>query len=73
MRKECTDFMRKRKTKLSNGEVFYSGPGDLKCKGVVHAVGPAWQGGDYKEEQHLREAVISSLEKCDEMGYRYVH
>ncbi|KAK3091070.1 hypothetical protein FSP39_016923, partial [Pinctada imbricata] len=72
MQKECSDFMKKKKEKLSNGEVFMSCSGALSCKRVAHAVGPAWQGGDYKEERHLREAVICSLEYCDKEGYRSI-
>ena len=58
---ECSDYVR-RNGRLMEGQVFLSGAGNLKCKGVIHAVGPVWQNGTNQEEEYLREAVFKSLE-----------
>ena len=58
---ECSDYVR-RSGRLMEGQVFLSAAGNLKCKGVIHAVGPVWQNGTNQEEEYLREAVFKSLE-----------
>lgn len=62
---ECNDYVRK-KGRLMEGQVYLSAAGNLKCKGVIHAVGPVWQNGTNQEEEYLREAVIKSLEVTSE-------
>ena len=53
------------------GGVAVTGPGNLMCKAVIHAVGPIYQG---KESDHtdLSNAVSNSLTKCIEMGLRSI-
>lgn len=58
---ECNDYVRK-KGRLMEGQVYLSAAGNLKCKGVIHAVGPVWQNGINQEEGYLRDAVLKSLE-----------
>ncbi|XP_062581102.1 protein mono-ADP-ribosyltransferase PARP14-like isoform X2 [Saccostrea cucullata] len=65
IQEECNDYVRK-KGRLMEGQVFLSSAGNLKCKGVVHAVGPVWQNGTNQEEEYLREAVFKSLEATSE-------
>lgn len=62
---ECNDYVRK-KGRLMEGQVYLSAAGNLKCKGVIHAVGPVWQNGTNQEEEFLREAVFKSLEVTSE-------
>ncbi|XP_061194487.1 protein mono-ADP-ribosyltransferase PARP14-like [Saccostrea echinata] len=68
IQEECNDYVRK-KGRLMEGQVFFSSAGNLKCKGVVHAVGPVWQNGTNQEEEYLREAVFKSLEVTSENGF----
>ena len=62
---QCKKRVRE-KGPLSNGEVFCCmASGQLKCRAVVHAVGPVWEGGKNQEDVLLREVIYSSLETCD--------
>ena len=62
---QCQKRVRE-KGPLSNGEVFCCmASGQLKCRAVVHAVGPVWEGGKNQEDVLLREVIYSSLETCD--------
>lgn len=47
---------------------------DLRAKYVIHAVGPAWQGGEHGEEDTLRKAYDSALSlaaenDCDSVAF----
>uniref|UniRef100_A0A8B8B896 Poly [ADP-ribose] polymerase 14-like isoform X4 n=1 Tax=Crassostrea virginica TaxID=6565 RepID=A0A8B8B896_CRAVI len=62
---QCQKRVRE-KGPLSNGEVFCCmASGQLKCRAVVHAVGPVWEGGKNQEDVLLGEVIYSSLETCD--------
>lgn len=41
--------------------MYLSAAGNLKCKGVIHAVEPVWQNGINQEKEYMREAVFKSL------------
>ena len=43
------------------GQCVATTPGRLPAKGLIHAVGPIWRGGNFAEEQLLRSAYVSSL------------
>lgn len=38
-----------------------TGPGTLKCKFIIHAVGPVWQDGRNREEERLSDCVEAAL------------
>ncbi len=46
------------------GHSSLTDPGKLKCKKIIHSVGPRWGEGD--EEKKLSNAVYNSLKLADE-------
>ncbi len=57
------------KAPLKTGKSVMTCAGKLNYKGVIHTVGPIWQGGDNNEEELLRQAVLSSLQLSEEKGF----
>jgi O-acetyl-ADP-ribose deacetylase (regulator of RNase III) len=55
------------KGRLLVSEVFKSCPGNLKCRAVLHAVGPQWVDGSQKQSDYLAETVSSVLTKANEL------
>lgn len=53
---------RKQIGNIAPGEAAVTPAFNLNAKYVIHAVGPAWQGGDKGEEQILRRAYDNALE-----------
>lgn len=67
----CQQFIRDQGP-LSPGDVFCCpASGQLKCRAVVHSVGPVWQGGEYQEAELLREAIYSCLIECDQPNNQF--
>ncbi|KAK6168972.1 hypothetical protein SNE40_020113 [Patella caerulea] len=60
IQRECNKYIDKN-GQIKDGEVMVSGSGNLKCKKVIHAVGPIWKGGENGEENILKNAVKNSL------------
>jgi len=58
--------------RLPAGEAVITGAGNLKCKFVIHTVGPVWQGGNFGEENLLRDAYTNSLKIAKEKGVRTI-
>lgn len=50
------------------GSAVITGAGRLKARFVVHAVGPVWRGGGFREADLLASAYASSLELAAEKG-----
>jgi O-acetyl-ADP-ribose deacetylase (regulator of RNase III) len=48
------------------GGAAVTGAGRLRCRWVIHAVGPVW--GEGEEERKLRRAVESALARAEELG-----
>ncbi len=57
---------------VETGHAVITFAGNLKCKFVIHAVGPIWRGGNHGEDELLEKAVISSLEIANGYGLRSV-
>ena len=52
--------------KIQAGEAVITKGYNLKAKYIIHAVGPIWRGGTYKEEELLHKAYTSSLKLASE-------
>ncbi len=58
--------------KCPTGEAVITGAGNLKCKYVIHAVGPIWRGGSSDEANLLRNAYLNSLKLAKENSVRTI-
>lgn len=54
------------------GQAVVTGAGTLPARWVIHAVGPVWRGGQEGEEIQLASAVLSALERAEEIGAKSV-
>ncbi len=66
IQKESNEYIKKY-GKVETGKVAVTTGGKLKCKYIIHAVGPIWRGGSQKEEKLLYDAVFNSLKKAEEL------
>lgn len=66
VQKESNDYVRKFGS-VETGNVAVTSGGNLKCKYLIHAVGPIWRGGNKDEEKLLYNAVYNSLKKAEEL------
>lgn len=57
---------------LSAGEVCYTKGYQLKCKFVIHTVGPRWQGGEENEAALLRGCYTKALALSEQLGAKTV-
>jgi len=54
------------------GQAVVTRAGNLKCKWVIHAVGPVWKGGSFGEEMLLASAVLQALRRGEDIGAKSV-
>jgi O-acetyl-ADP-ribose deacetylase (regulator of RNase III) len=54
------------------GQAVVTRAGNLKCKWVIHAVGPVWKGGNFGEEMLLASAVLQALRRGEDIGAKSV-
>ncbi|XP_029633854.1 protein mono-ADP-ribosyltransferase PARP14 isoform X1 [Octopus sinensis] len=61
--------MKERRSELKTGEVVSTKAGKLKCKTIIHAVGPVWNNGWNQEMDYLSRAVQNCLTVLEEKSY----
>ena len=49
-----------------------TGAYNLKCRYVIHTVGPVWRGGTHKEEELLASCYRSCLAEAERLGIRSI-
>jgi O-acetyl-ADP-ribose deacetylase len=64
---ECAEIVRRRGP-LSPGEAAITGAGRLRCRQVIHAVGPVWRGGAVGEPAALASCYRESLRLAEQHG-----
>lgn len=69
VQKESNEYIEKH-GRIPTGEVGVTGPGRLRCRYIIHAVGPMWSSRITPQEncQLLANAVINTLKKANELG-----
>ncbi|XP_029655809.1 protein mono-ADP-ribosyltransferase PARP14-like, partial [Octopus sinensis] len=66
---ESNKIMNRRRSELKTGEVVSTKAGKLKCKTIIHAVGPVWNNGRTHEIFYLSRAVQNCLAFLEEKSY----
>lgn len=54
---------------IATGDAKPTSAGALPFKGIIHAVGPIWGGGDLYESELLGLAYMSALDRAHEAGF----
>ncbi|CAI9714782.1 protein mono-ADP-ribosyltransferase PARP14-like [Octopus vulgaris] len=68
---ESNTIMEER-SELKPGEVVSTNAGKLKCKTIIHTVGPVWNNGRDQEMDYLSRAVRNCLAVLEEKSYTSV-
>eukprot|EP00741_Cyanophora_paradoxa_P007451 tig00000128_g7206.t1 len=71
VQKESTDYVNEHGL-VRTGTVADTGPGKLKCKRLIHAVGPIWESGRSDEPELLRSAVHNSLLRASQLKLKSI-
>ncbi len=58
--------------RLQTGKAVATTAGNLKCKYVIHTVGPIWQGGESNEPELLEQAYYNSLVLAKELNLKSI-
>ncbi|XP_029643253.2 protein mono-ADP-ribosyltransferase PARP14-like [Octopus sinensis] len=66
---ESNKIMKKRRSELKTGEVVSTKAGKLKCKTIIHAVGPIWNNGRDQEMYYLSVSVQNCLAVLERKSY----
>lgn len=68
---ECKQIILKIGT-LETGNALATSGGNLRCRYVIHTVGPVWQGGNLNEPNLLEKAYFNSLTLAKELGLKSI-
>ncbi|KAK3612487.1 hypothetical protein CHS0354_024457 [Potamilus streckersoni] len=69
--REISDYI-EAKGKLTDGQVFITGPGTLPCFKILHAVAPIWRGGTENEDKILEQTIENVLSMADSKSLRSI-
>lgn len=67
IQQECDHFIRTNGD-LMEGQVFVSSAGNLRCKKIIHAVGPKWNGGNAQEERTLYTCIDNCFDEVQKIN-----
>ena len=71
IQQECCQFVRQN-GRLMPGQIFVSGPGKLKCKKIIHAVGPRWKNGSHEEDRILYTCIDNCFEETKKWNFQSI-
>ena len=72
IQEDCTQYV-ERHGELEVGDaVIMTNPGNLRCKAVVHAVGPIWHDEKEKSEGYIIKAVFESIKQAASKRFRSI-
>ncbi len=57
---------------LETGNAVATSGGNLRCRYVIHTVGPVWQGGNLNEPRLLEKAYFNSLALAKKLGLKSI-
>ncbi|KAL8581663.1 hypothetical protein ACOMHN_049219 [Nucella lapillus] len=69
IQEESKSIVRQMGRDLEEGEVVATGPGNLPCTAIFHAVGPRYRDGRQGERDRLELAVTNCLQLACDRGY----
>ncbi|KAK3610878.1 hypothetical protein CHS0354_034339, partial [Potamilus streckersoni] len=67
----CNEFVQKNGP-LDISKVYVTGGGRLRCKNIIHAVGPLWQKGQENEETKLYDTIQNILHEAEKLNSKSV-
>lgn len=68
---ECKAWV-KENGELPTGKAIFTSAGKLSHKGIIHTVGPVWEGGTANEDQLLAECYINALHLAFERDFKSI-
>lgn len=67
IQQECTNWVQLHGP-VAEGQSAYTGPGKLKCRYVIHTVGPRYSGSGPVPEALLSSAICSALQQAEDLN-----
>ncbi|KAK3612551.1 hypothetical protein CHS0354_024537 [Potamilus streckersoni] len=71
LERDISDYI-KANGKLTEEQVFITGPGKLPCLKILHAVAPKWRGGTENEDKKLEKTIEKILSTAESESLRSI-